>query len=179
MTMQAINSQRHELFLRLYAEHEPALRGFVRSLVPTREDSRDVMQEIAVILWRKFGEIMDSNDFRPWAFGVARYEALAWRRDKARDRLVFSEESIALLADQASTMVKQLDVQREALEECLEKLPAEHRKLVNEAYLNGARIDRLAELQGRTAMTLYKTLHRIRLALVECTRNVLLREAAS
>jgi hypothetical protein len=38
------------------------------------------------------------------------------------------------------------------------------------------RIDQLAAQQGRSAMALYKTLHRIRLALVECTRAVLARE---
>ncbi|HYR59335.1 MAG TPA: sigma factor [Chthoniobacteraceae bacterium] len=71
-------------FLRLYSEHEPPLRGFVRSLVPTRDDAREVMHEVAATLWRKFGELADCADFRRWAFGVARMEVMAWRRDRAR-----------------------------------------------------------------------------------------------
>ena len=57
------------------------------------------------------------------------------------------------------------------LDRCLEKLPQEKRELVCAAYAPGARIDRLAETMGRTAMALYKELHRLRLALLECTRK--------
>ncbi|MFM9079817.1 MAG: sigma-70 family RNA polymerase sigma factor [Opitutaceae bacterium] len=170
------DDQRHDRFLRLYSEHEPALRGFVRSLVPTRDDAREVMQEVTVVLWRKFGQLAAEEEFRRWAFGVARYEVLAWRRDKARDRHVFGDAALALLATEMTQRADTLDAQREALEECLQKLPAEQRALVHAAYADGARIDRLAAQSGRTAMALYKVLHRIRLALVECTRRVLARE---
>jgi DNA-directed RNA polymerase specialized sigma24 family protein len=44
----------HDQFLRLYAEHEVALHTFVRSMLTTREDASEVMQEaIILILWRK------------------------------------------------------------------------------------------------------------------------------
>ena len=49
--------QHHDNFLRLFAVSEPALRAFVRSLVPRREDLPEVMQEVAVVLWRKFGDL--------------------------------------------------------------------------------------------------------------------------
>ncbi len=86
---------KHDQFIRLYVENEESLRGFVRSLVPTLEDAREVMQETAAVLWRKFDELHSLEDFRRWAFGVARFEALAFRRDRARDRHVFSEDLIA------------------------------------------------------------------------------------
>ena len=85
-------------FLRLFTANDAAIRAFVRSLVPTRQDAEDVMQEIAVVLWRKFSELPD-DDFRRWAFGVARYEILAWRRDKARDRHLFGDDTLDLLAE--------------------------------------------------------------------------------
>jgi len=47
---------------------------------------------------------------------------------------------------------------------------------VQAAYAPGARIDRLASELGRTPMALYKTLHRIRLTLMDCTRRVLAKE---
>jgi RNA polymerase sigma-70 factor (ECF subfamily) len=166
-------------FLRLYTAHEPSLRGFVRSLVPTRDDAREVMQEVAVALWRKFGELANPSDFRRWAFGVARMEVLAWRRDRGRDRHVFGEQAMTAIAEHTTHLSHRLDLQHEALEECLGKLPADQRAHVRAAYAPGARIDQLATRQGRSAMALYKTLHRIRLALVECTRAVLAREGLS
>ena len=44
------DSDRHDLFLRLFVEHEAALRGFVRALVPMREDAKEVLQEVAAVV---------------------------------------------------------------------------------------------------------------------------------
>ncbi len=168
--------ERHDQFLRLYVEHEEALCGFVRALVPTREDAREVMQEVAVVLWRKFEELSSVDDFRRWAFGVARMEALAHLRDRARDRHVFSDDLLEMLAREAADESDFLEAERTALEECLSKLPAAQRGLVESAYAPGARINELAAKLGRTSMSLYKALHRIRLALMGCTGRVLARE---
>jgi RNA polymerase sigma-70 factor, ECF subfamily len=167
---------RHDLFLRLYVEHEEALRGFVRSLVPTLEDSRDVMQDVAAVLWRKFEDISSPNDFRRWAFGVARFEALHFTRTRRRDRHVFGDATLALLAEEAEECAVSFEAERRALDECLKKLPDTQRALVETAYAPGVRIDELAAGSGRTAMSLYKSLHRIRVILMDCTRQVLARE---
>jgi len=53
----------HDHFLRLFMEHEEALRLFVRSLLFNREESREVMQEVAIVLWRKFDNSLDSIAF--------------------------------------------------------------------------------------------------------------------
>ena len=168
---------RHDLFLRLYVDHEEALRGFVRSLVPTLEDAREVMQEVAAVLWRKFEEIGSPEDFRRWAFGVARFEALHFLRTRRRDRLVFGDEALRLLAQEAEEAAGAFEAERRALDECLVKLPDSHRALVEAAYAPGVRMDDLATRSGRSAMSLYKSLHRIRMALMECTQKVLARES--
>jgi RNA polymerase sigma-70 factor (ECF subfamily) len=177
--MTDLDSTRHDQFLRLFTTHEPAVRSFVRSLLPTREDAHEVMQEVALVLWRKFDDFATGEDFRKWAFGVARYEVLAYARDKARDRHVFGPEVIELLARDAEQSASRLEAQRESLEVCLEKLPAHQRSLVTQAYTPGARIGDLATRMGRTAMAVYKLLHRIRLALAECTRARLLEKGIS
>ena len=165
--------QSHDQFLRLFMEHEDSLRVFVRSLLFSQEEMREVMQEIAVVLWRKFDEEMDSLAFRRWAFGVARMEVLAFRRDRARDRHCFGEEVFELLAKTSLEEADDLAAERQALEACLQKLPQKKRELVQSAYAPGVRIDELAERLGKTAMSLYKSLHRIRIALVECTKREL------
>jgi RNA polymerase sigma-70 factor (ECF subfamily) len=168
--------QRHDQFLRLFIEHEEALRGFVRALMPTREDALEVLQEVAAVLWRKFDKLATPEDFRRWAFGVARFEAMAFRRDRARDQHVFSADMLTLLADDAETAADGLKARREAMDRCLAKLPAPHRALVDAAYARGARIDALAASMGRTAMSLYKALHRIRTILAACVERTLERE---
>jgi len=163
----------HDQFLRLYAEHEVALHTFVRSMLPTREEASEVMQEVIVILWQKFSQV---DDFRPWAFGVARIAALRRLERRKRDRHVFDSALIHQLADESAAMSERHSDQREALESCLQKLPATQRELVINAYTKGTRMDVLATRRGQTPMSLYKLLHRIRQALLECVRRTLAQE---
>jgi len=174
--MDPSDRDKHDQFLRLYVDNEEALRGFVRSLVPTLEDAREVMQETAAVLWRKFDELHSPEDFRRWAFGVARFEALAFRRDRARDRHVFSDELIAMLETEAEEASRQSSREERALQNCLKKLPTKQRVLVESAYSTGVRIDKLAEELGRTPMSLYKALHRIRMGLADCIGEFVTRE---
>src|SRR6188768_41476 len=113
--MADLHDQHHNQFLRYFAESEPALRTFVRSLVPSLADASEVMQEVAVVLWQKFGEFDATRDFRKWAFGVARYEALALLRDRMRDRHVFSDALVNKLADATEAAGQRHEAQREAL----------------------------------------------------------------
>ncbi len=171
--MRNLNDQHQTQFLRLFAEHEPALRTYIRSLLPSRGDALAVMQEVAVVLWQKFADFEGSRDFRKWAFGVARFEVLAYVRDLVRDRHVFDEALVNRLADDAAAAEPRHDAQREALEACLQKLKPAQRELVLCAYAKGTRMDELAAQRGQTAMSLYKVLHRIRQALLECVRRQL------
>lgn len=168
--------EQHDHFLRLFMGLEESLRVFVRSLLFNHDEEREVMQEVAVVLWRKFDAGMDSEAFCRWAFGVARMEALAFRRDRARDRHTFGDEVFELLSQTVLDQSDTLEAERRALETCLQKLPEDQRSLVRAAYEPGVKIDRLATRLGRTAMSVYKTLHRIRLTLMDCTQRVLATE---
>jgi RNA polymerase sigma-70 factor (ECF subfamily) len=170
---------KHAQFLRLYVAHEESLLSFVRTLVPLREDAREVMQEVAVALWQKFDALDDVTNFRAWAFTVARFKALAWLRDRKRDRLVFDDDVLELLAEEVSEHVDAYEAERRALESCVKKLDAAQRKLLDAAYAPGARMDALAIAAGRSPMSFYKALHRIRMALMDCTQRLLAQEALS
>jgi RNA polymerase sigma-70 factor (ECF subfamily) len=165
--------ERHAQFLRHYAESEVALHTFVRSLVPTRQMDSEVMQDVILVLWEKFDA---AADFQGWAFGVAKNIALRHLRRQSRDRHVFDDELLNQLADDAAALVPVHDGHREALEHCLEKLPAAERELVLTAYTKGTRMDELATRRGQTPMALYKLLHRIRQALLECVERTLAKE---
>ena len=163
----------HDQFLRLFAEHEPALHTFVRSMLPSREEASEVLQDVIVVLWQKFET---AQDFKKWAFGVARLEVLKFLQTRKRDRHVFDDELVNRLADRAVLLQQQHLNEREALESCLQKLPATQREMVLSAYTKGTRMDALAERRGQTPMSLYKLLHRIRQALQECVRKTIAKE---
>ena len=168
--------EQHDQFLRLFMEHEEALRLFVRSLLFNQEETREVMQEVASVLWRKFDDSLDSLSFRRWAFGVARMEVLAFRRDRARDRHTFGDDITELLERTVQEEYGTLERERSALEVCVSKLPTDQRELVDSAYEPGVKMNDLARELGWTAMALYKKLHRIRMQLMDCVRRELAME---
>lgn len=177
--MDVENADQHEEFLKLFTANEPAIRAFVRRLVPTRQDSADVMQGISLVLWRKFDQLKQHDGFRPWAFQVARFESMAWLRDKCRDRHVLSGEVLQIVADESASQETRLSAQRDALDGCLEKLPRPQRSLVLAAYAPNAQMQQVAEKSGRTVNAFYQWLHRMRSRLTECTQRTLQEEGLS
>ena len=85
----------------LFYCHEQDLRRFIRSLLPTWTDTDEVVQQTAIVIWRKFDQFDPETNFMKWACVIARFEALAYRRKMARDRHVFREEVLELMADEA------------------------------------------------------------------------------
>ncbi len=118
-----VDEPNRELFVRLIMRHDRPIRAFLRGLLPTASDVDEVMQEVSVIAWRKFGQLDDSKDFRRWVCVIARYEVLMHRRKKARDRLVLGEEIEQLVAEEGLDELDLREQQIEALEGCLGKLP--------------------------------------------------------
>jgi RNA polymerase sigma-70 factor (ECF subfamily) len=169
----------HRRFLRQFTANEAAVRAFVRRLVPARADADDIMQEVSVVLWEKFGSFREGGDFRAWAFGVARFEVLAWLRDRGRDRLVLSEKTVELLGNEAEIHEPSLERQREALERCIVEVAPAQRELLMRAYEPGARIAKLARESGRTGPGFYQWLYRMRKLLLDCIRRTLSKEELS
>jgi RNA polymerase sigma-70 factor (ECF subfamily) len=143
-------------FLRLFASHEQAVRAFVRRLVPQWTDADDVMQDVSVVLWEKFPALPESQDFRVWAFGVARYEVLAWLRDKGRDRLVLTEDVVLEIAEESVMDEPKLERQREALELSMSKVQPVQRELLMQAYQPDFCIQEVARSSGRSLAGFYQ-----------------------
>lgn len=177
--MSPAETQQHQRFLRALTAHEPAVRAYVRRLVPSRADADDVMQEVAIVLWEKFGEFQEGADFRPWAFGIARFKVLSWLRDKGRDRLVLSEEVVEMIAEETAQDDSRLERQRKALESCAQKLDPDQRHLLMQAYQPQARIQDIAARSGRSVTGFYQWLHRVRRLLQDCIQRELSKEEVS
>ena len=176
--MSPAETELHGRFLRLFTTNEEAVRAFVRRLVPARADADDVMQEVSLVLWRKVGSFHAGTDFRAWAFGVARFEVLAWLRDKGRDRLVLDEGVALQLAHEAEALEPALSRQRAALQRCMERVPEVQRSLLLRAYQPEARIQDVAAISGRSVAGFYQWLHRMRKTLLDCIHATLAREAS-
>ncbi|MEM9018841.1 MAG: sigma-70 family RNA polymerase sigma factor [Verrucomicrobiota bacterium] len=173
-------SENHqEDFVRLFSRHEGNVRAFVASLLPHWEGVDEVMQEASLVMWRKFDQFdpdRPGSNFIDWAFMIARYEVLRYRRRKATDRLVFSEDVYELLASESEKMASSQPEKQRALQGCLLKLEPAQQELVKVSYSDGISIKDAAEKVGRTPTGLYKALARIRKSLHQCIESSLSRE---
>ncbi len=174
--MGASEDQSYEDFVRIFMRHEPQLRAFVRSLLPAWDDVDEVMQESSLVLWRKWSDFDPESNFMKWGCVIARFEVLKHRRRMARDRHVLASDLIELLAEEGTEEIESLHAQRKALENCLRELPENQRRIVMTAYAPGRTIKEVASEAGKSATALYKTLNRIRTALLECVNTTIKRE---
>jgi len=132
----------HEAGLRLYTKFEGNFRAFAASLLPTWEGVDEVMQESSVVLWRKLSQFDQSAEdgFLDWAFMIARYEALKYRRRRATDRLQFSEDMFELLASEAARTCATRVERPLALRECVKEPASKQLTIVRAVYEDGAAV---------------------------------------
>lgn len=170
---QVPDSSRYEEFVSLYVRHEPAVFSFVLSMVRNTADAEDVVQRASITMWRCFDQYESGTNFRNWAFQVAKNMALNHLTKQRRDRHVFGEKLIELLAVQAEEQADHLDARRRALDSCLEKLPEEEHEMVAGCYAEGSSIRSFAEQVGESANKIYKRLNRVRRQLHRCIERQL------
>ncbi len=171
-------------FVGLLTRQDQVLRRFVRAMLPSREGVDDVLQETALECWKKFADFSpDSPDtvgdeFARWACVIARYKAMSWQRDKARDRLVFRENVIERLATGALEHMERHAEERSAVDCCLKKLGEEERSLVLSVYSPGQSVASIAAQTGEKSRRLYSRLNALRKQLVDCVQRQFVSEVS-
>jgi RNA polymerase sigma-70 factor (ECF subfamily) len=168
----------YEAFVRQFVACERRLRSFLRTLLPAWPDIDDVLQSTCVVAWRKFAQFEDGTSFPNWIFAIARFEALKHRRTQARSPLVFSDELLEMLAEEGAAEADRLEMERNALEHCLERLAPAQRELLEKSYQPGVRFHEIAAQAGQSATAFYKVIQRLRAALLECVQKRLAAEGS-
>jgi RNA polymerase sigma-70 factor (ECF subfamily) len=165
-----------DAFVRLLGQNQRRIFLYVMSLVPDWNDAEEIIQETNLVLWREFARFQPGTNFAAWACKVALHRVLAWRKRVRRDRLEFSPAFLEAVADEASAASDLLEERTQGLARCIERLPADHRRLLRLRYSDGLAIEAIARQLERTEDAVYRALSRIRRALHECvTRSRLLK----
>ena len=160
-----------EAFAKLYAAEQSRLFAFICSLVGSHDLANDVLQETNVVIWEKRDQFTLGTNFTAWAFRIARYQVMAMREKQSRDRLVFTDGFLALIADESAQYSEQFDQRQAALDKCIEKLPSVQSELVKQRYMNGLSVKKIASMLDRSANAVSVQLHRVRCALSDCIES--------
>ncbi|MFM7059515.1 MAG: sigma-70 family RNA polymerase sigma factor [Planctomycetota bacterium] len=160
-----------ERMTRHWLSAETAIRAYIAGAVRAFADREDLLQQVALTVARRFEEYDEQRPFLAWALWLARSRIIDFYRTQNRHPQLLSEE---LLHRYAEGLVQRQDVipqRREALQECLEKLPERSRTLIRMKYQDGLRIDRIAELLRSTPASVRVSLFRLRESLAECIQR--------
>lgn len=169
-----MDAEHEQQFVALLTEHQLSLRLYVQSLLPGDTGAHDVAQQANATLWKKRADFVIGTHFKAWAFSVARFEVLNYRKQQARDsRLVFGEELELLMAEDLAERVDETERRHKALKGCLQKLRDADRELLLHRYSAAGTLDDYARRTGRSTGGLKVTLHRLRNALLACIENQL------
>lgn len=175
---------RHEEFLRLFLTHQGDVRAFVGSLLRQPAARDDVVQETALVLWRKFDTFDPSRSFGAWARGIAANLVRQRLEKEGRHAQSLPPEVLpAIVAAYDRTAGYSTaerggpdgghgdspqQSRRDALELCLKELPDKSRSLLSLRYEEGLSSAKAAERVGSMADAIHKALSRIRLKLEAC-----------
>ena len=158
-------------FLSHMLKNQRSIRNYIFSLHPRVQDLDDLVQQTALTLWREFDGSIATREFLPWALRVSYFEVLRLRKKQSRDRLVFPEDLVEMLASETTEEDDIPDSRRQALEACLAKLDQRSHEVIMARYAKGATVQDLAAKHRVNAHRLYRILDNARAALVACVRR--------
>jgi RNA polymerase sigma-70 factor (ECF subfamily) len=82
-----------------------------------------------------------------------------------------------LLKEDARIVAEQLDSNRQAVLDCLQRLRPQDRDLIRRRYEKGATVAMISDVIGRPVEGIYKALQRIHKSLYTCVKRKLAQEA--
>ena len=109
---------------------QPRLYGFILKRLADREQTLEVLQRINLVICQKSGEFQHGSTFTAWAFTIAKFQIMAWRKSEGAQRLVFTDKVCDLLDRTPEEEASAVDERIPLLRQCVERLPRQDRDLI-------------------------------------------------
>lgn len=155
-------------FLAHYVRNQSRIYRFIVTLVPGRTDAEELFAQTSLTLWKIRDRFDPSQDFTRWACGIAHNHARNYMRQRYAAMMLLDEDVLDALADLRHRSGEVLDDRRAALADCMAKLPADRRQLIESYYQDEDAIADIAAARGQTTNAVYKELKRLRVTLFNC-----------
>lgn len=158
--MSAAAMRRDQAFRHVYDKNVDFVRSRLRHLGAHPDELEDLVQEVFVVVHRRFAEITIAADFRGWlravALGVRRNHLRAWLRRLGQWAGARERVDIDSIADchrpngEDGIRCRELQV---LLDRGLHRLPSEQRQVFILSFLRGLSVAEIAQLTGDSRNT--------------------------
>jgi RNA polymerase sigma-70 factor (ECF subfamily) len=172
-TVTMLNDQEQERFMRLWTESQQAVVNYIHATVRDPAAAKDLVQETALVLFRRFSEYDGQRPFLAWALGVAQFQVRGFHRDAARSLVCFDTELFDRFTELWAETAAAASERSSALEVCLERLPARPRQMLRLRYFEELNSEEIARRLGSKSAAVRVTLQRIREQLRACVEQQL------
>lgn len=152
----------------LFLQFQPAVRGYVLSMIPDFSLADDVMQEIFLVVTRKAGGFEIGTSFPAWVKTIARFKVLEAIRAGRKRGETLSEEVLQALGTEPHQFSGDTDERLALLASCLNELAPQARRSIDFRYKQDHLPPEIADLMGCTVQSVNVTLSRARALLREC-----------
>lgn len=138
----------------LLTDLRPALLRMLRRYASAPEELEDLAQDVLLSVHRARRTYDPTRPFEPWLFAIARYEAWAHLKRRAkRQSLEVLDEDLSAHPAEATASLTQLDA-------ALRQLPPKQRDAVRMLKLQGLSLEAAAAQSGTTVGALKVRAHR-------------------
>ena len=162
-----------ERFTLHWTAAQPAVGSYIGSLVPDFQEAEDLLQDVAIVLLRKFDQYDERRPFVAWALGVAKFEILSSRRRHARSFLTVESELVDTVTAAYTDLAPELDRRASALRECLRAVQARAAEWIRLRYEEALKPGEIASRFGLEAPAVRMALSRTRAFLRDCVERKL------
>ncbi len=162
-----------------WTKAQPAVGRFIRSFILNPDDAQDILQEVALSVVDSFDKYDSSRPFEGWAIGIARNRLRAHLRKVYQKRELNLDDAVDRVADAFEQLTPQLDDRKEALRDCLNRVPRETRRILALRYDEELKPAAIAKEISRSPNHVAVILHRARGILRKCMEGKLHTRGAS
>lgn len=136
-----------EQFLGILEDNTGIVLKISRAFAQTSQDREDLINDIALELWKSFKKFKGDSKISTWIYRIALNTSMNFKRKKKKESLFFSlndfkkEENLPWLTEQDNSS------ESEVLYQCIDELN-EINKAIILLYLDGNSHDEIAEIMG-------------------------------
>ncbi|MFI4859788.1 MAG: sigma-70 family RNA polymerase sigma factor [Phycisphaerales bacterium JB063] len=155
-------------FARAWSTSQDLIRLYVDSVIWNPHDAEDVIQKVAYQAGKNYEQYDPERPFSGWVLGIAKNEVRMHLRSRARDRHVFGEGVLDMLASTAAEQSESLPPRTAALRDCVKQMPESGKALLRMRYTENLKGPELANRLGMSHNAVLLRLRRLRGALGKC-----------